>query len=674
MKQKKQQPLAKKKTIIPKTNQFDIAQLYPWIAVLLSILVYVNVFKFGFTTWDDNKLVTDNLDIQTFSLQHISNIFSNFYAANYHPITMFSYMVEHSIFGLNPVVFHTTNIVLHGLNTYLVYHFIRKLTENGFIAFFVSLLFGIHPMHVESVAWIAERKDLLYATFLFLSLIHWINYVTTQTKKYYWYTLVFFVLSLLSKPASVILPPLLLALDYYYNRFTFRNIHLSAKNIFFERLPFLLLALVMGVVTLYAQKEQGGLTDLSSHVEGWQRVFVVSYSFVFYFFKILMPIDLSAFYPYPTDLHWVYYVSLPVALGLMFFAIKLKNKSPLLFFAAGFFVINLLLTVQIIPIGQAVTADRYSYVSAIGVFLMFAVVLEKYLNSNTLKMGLIALLSIVLMPVSISQTKIWKDSLTLYNSVLERESVAIIHYNRGLLLKKQKQYAMALKDFDEVVKHSPSFSEGYSNRAFLREQVAKDVEGALSDYNKAIALNPNNEVAYNNRGLLYYKTKRNYSAAIKDFDTAIQLNPNIAESYNNRANAKSESNDPQGAMQDYTKAISLKNNYLTAYTNRAFLHQLLGNNKEAIEDFSKSIALNPAYTEGYTNRGILYAMENKFEAAIKDFNQALLINPKNLDALHYRALTYKNIGNLNKACADWSTSAKYGNMDSREMLAKYCNP
>jgi protein O-mannosyl-transferase len=265
---------------------------------IVAAVYFISLFN-GFTNWDDQGYVTGNELIKSLSFDNIKKIFVTPVMGNYHPLTMLSYAVEYSIAGLSPFIYHLTNLLLHVLNTWLVYRVTRGLSANIVISFVTAVLFGIHPMHVESVAWISERKDVLYACFFLSSLIFYIRYVKGGGRKMLFLSLFLFLLSLLSKGQAVSLTIVLFGVDFWLKR-------QWSLSLITEKIPFLLLSLAFGIAAIYVQHSFGYMQviKLFSFTD---RLFFACYALVLYLYKLILPVRLSCFYPFPAKMDFFIY-------------------------------------------------------------------------------------------------------------------------------------------------------------------------------------------------------------------------------------------------------------------------------------------------------------------------------------------------------------------------------
>jgi hypothetical protein len=505
-------------------------------AVLLySVTAVVSVVTFAFflpalgnrfVNLDDAGYVYNNAKITHFDLKFILWSLTTFKMYNYHPLTWISLAADFSLWGKNPLGFHLTNIVLHSFNTFLVIlvaarlygaasgedndaHYRRTLIAAGA----AGLIFGLHPLRVESVAWISERKDVLYAFFYLLAVHAYLRYASvkeTDSKRirHYCAALFFFICSLLSKPMAVTLPAVLVILDFYpLRRFSQGTASSAVKRSLFEKAPFLLLSLLISWVTILAQRASGqvrSIEALSLH----ERLLTAVRSLYFYFSKFFWPERLAPFYPLGTPVTLSSRDIVPVVFLLCASAAciwKWRWRGP---WAAawGFYVVALLPVIGAIQVGGQAAADRYTYLPLLGpaflAGLCFAILAEAVLHGDHMKRAVAAPLVLLIsapfavMPyLTVNQIRMWKDSISLWS----RE--------------------IALYPFNVAVSYS------YRASAFFN---AGDYRRAISDYSLALALDPQNYRLYCERGMAYLMSEMNEDA-VHDFDTALRINPACEE-------------------------------------------------------------------------------------------------------------------------------------------------
>jgi len=572
--------------------------------LLVTFLLFYNTLTNNFVNLDDSGYIKDNPDIKSLSAKNIAAIFSSFYNANYHPFTTLSYAIEYSLFGLNAKLYHIINLLIHLLNVFMVFRLIKKISGKAEVALLVALFFGIHPMHVESVAWISERKDLLYSFFFIWGLTTYYEYIhaTANRNKLYLYTILLFLCSLLSKSTAITFPIMLLVIDYYFKRGW-------KSKVLIEKIPFFLLSLAFGVITIFSQRAAGAINaDLMPDYNLLQRFFVVCYTTSYYIVKLVLPFNLAVLHFASVELPYYYYLS-PLFLLLLFFLVyKARAMKRELIFGFLIYLVGISLTSQIIPVGYTVVSERYSYIPYIGLFFIIGCFYAAVQNNRSLVSlkpvinYLLAGVTLFFMVTTFERNKVWQNSINLFTDLVEK----------------------------------------YPNQAHAHFVLAKnlidvpDMNAALESINRSIQLDPKMSESYFYRGNIYYG-QENYAAALNDYLKAVELNPKYSEAYYNIGVTYNTTNKFQESIEPLTKAISITpNEYM--YQTRASSFFNLRRLQEAVDDYSKAIAINPKAGQAYFNRGA----------------------------------TYINMQQKSNACADWKTASDLGFTKAVDMINAYC--
>jgi tetratricopeptide (TPR) repeat protein len=553
------------------------------IILLISFIVYLPVFRNGFV-WDDEVYILNNPEIASLN---VSAYFSQFFLGNYHPLTVLVFALEYRMFGFNAAGYHTVNLFLHLINICLVYYAVIALCDKKEVALLVALLFGIHPIHVESVAWVSELKDLLYAMFFLSSYILYLKFVKSQHRKYYFLALLMFLLSLLSKAMAASLPVLLLLTDYYKGRkFTVKNLLSLA--------PFFLLALILGVVAIYAQQSVEAIT--ATYYPFFQRFVFASYGFVMYLVKFIFPLNLSPFYPYPiiygAPLPWYLYGFVIVVIGIIIGVIYSLKKTKNFFFGIGFFAVTIFLVLQLLPVGNAIMADRYTYIPSIGIFYLAALGLIYLWNKKLKPLVPIILLAFVIFfsVKAYNMSGVWKNGMTLWNAVIGQfQNVPFAYNNRGVIFMNDKKYDKAIDDFSKAIQLNPNFIQAYQNRGIIYMNQNK-YDLALSDINKTLDNNPKDFNALNNRGTIYLNEER-HEEALRDFNKVIELSPNYYQAYFNRGTVYYRVQKYEEAISDLTTAITLNPDFADTYYARGWARFNKGDKANACTDIKQAASL-----------------------------------------------------------------------------------
>lgn len=579
----------------------------------ISFIAFIPSLRNGFTHWDDDVLVTENMTIRELSWHNLGHYFTSYYISTYIPLTLLSFAIEYRIAELNPQVYHTTNVVLHMFNCLLVFCLIYLLSKNIGVSLLVALFFGLHPLRVESVAWVTERKDVLFSLFFLATLIFYLLYHTTSKVRNYCLALVMFVLSALSKGMAITLPFVLLLLDHYTKRrFT--------RKLIFEKIPFFAVALVFGLLAVFAQFPSIARRT-ESLVNFPNTIFIAGRNLLFYLLKLALPVRLSALYPYPelsgNALPIIFYVSPVIVLGLALFIIFMRKHSRVLIFGSIFFLINIVTVIGIIPLaGDAIAADRYTYIPSIGIFFIVAAGFYHLYKKNNIHAGfkkhfLLLIMIAVLGTFSIltwQRCKVWKDDMSLWQDALSKHPSSVAYNGRGLAFYEIKQYDAAVSDFIQALRLDPDFATAYYNRGNAYD-ARKDYGKAIADYSKAIGYKPEYAKAYNNRGLTFGRIDQ-YQRAIDDFTEALRIDSTYARAYNNRGMTYGRLGENDQAISDFTRAVYLDPNYAKAYYNRAITYFVTGDYSKSLEDVNRSKELDYKVNPDFIKR-LRYLIDNQ---------------------------------------------------------------
>ena len=446
-------------------KDFRGALVYCCVIVAVTFIAFSPTLSDGFTNWDDDKYVTNNPYLRHFSLDNVKNNLLSTYGY-YQPLTMISYMVDFAAFQLRPAGYHFTNILLHCINALLVFALIFGLTGRYKIGFLVSLLFALHPLRVESVAWVSERKDVLSALFYFLSLLSYIRYVKKSQRRSYLSCMLLFVLSLLSKPLAISVPLVFLLIDYVMNKKP------DKKNLT-KKIPFFAIAALCAILAYTTQKSTGAISEYPSC---WLRMCVPFYGMLFYIVKTIVPMHLSAFYPFPVNLDASLKAQILLSpilmIGIAAAVYYSRGFSKKAVFGALFFLVTMAPVLQFVPIGKFIVAERYSYIPLIGVYFAFAEGLawvygNKLKNKIAAKKILIACLCMLLCVfgcITFQRCGVWKNSMTLWNDVIAQFPVAFAYNHRGVAYHAKGDYNLAIGDYTQAITLDPNYAMAYNNR------------------------------------------------------------------------------------------------------------------------------------------------------------------------------------------------------------------
>lgn len=553
--------------------------LFIGLAAVITFLVYLPSLRNDFVNRDDNVYVYENLNIQSIDLGLAGWIPS---VVIWHPMTMLSLAIDYSIWGLAPIGYHLTNNILHSLNTFLVAILSILLiniayghphtgcgSKRALIAgLTAAFLFGVHPLHVESVAWTSERKDVLCGFFFLLALLMYLNYAVTQNDKrqkkliYYLSCFIFFIFALLSKPMAVSLPLVMLILDFYpLKRLTSEK----SKTILLEKLPFVPFSLLMSLSAVWVHYAEKKLPTLK-HYQISERILSALRAYIFYLYKMIAPINLATFYPLPDRIGLFesieYLGAFVLILIISLLAVRFIKRNRLYISIWLYYLVTLLPVIGLVQVGgYASAADRYTYLPSIGPFILvglgIALTYERFAaNYRIITFAIFAIFAAFLTTQTVMQVYVWRNSITLWSHELKLYPSATIAYNmRGIAYYGKGQFQDAIMDYNEAVKIDPTFKEALNNRGNALYNIG-NYQQAIDDYSAALNIDPLQDASYTNRGSAYARIK-NYPLAIKDLEEAIRLKPNNPSVYYNLAMIYSELNSTMQALEYEKKAAAL---------------------------------------------------------------------------------------------------------------------
>lgn len=657
--------------VVEKVSKIELSKNYsfwskyskflPWIVLVITFLVFSNAINNDFVNWDDDRYVTGNQYLEL-NWTNIKYFFSNFYFVMYIPLTMLSYMIDYKLVGLEqPWVYHLHNVILHVITTGLVFIFIKNLFEKKgnkkFIyAAIVALLFGVHPLHVESVSWIAERKDVLYSLFFIASLISYLKYIKNKKILNLVIAFGFYLLSLFSKTQAVVLPMLMIATDYYHRSFitdknqlvgfiTFKD--KEQWKIFLEKIPFLGLSIVFGLIAVKASGTnepfaENFATDTKIAVDtGYgllEKIMLMSYSLFLYVSEMIVPFKQSAIHPYPFDSgkmpgHFYVFSIFSLSFVALFIWAWIKKQKEILL-GLMFFIFNLII---VLHIKNFIISEHYLYLPAIGISIILVFlalkILEKQKQAKNILIGFMVLYIGFLSYKTFERNKVFENSLTFWNDVTDKYPEVIVgYYNRGNYLQEQG---------DKVMSEDQQVALDYYNQA-------------IEDYTKTVDLHKTNIGAFSNRGITLAKIGK-YQEAIEDFNQVVQIDSTYGNVYSNRGNAWGLLGNWNNAISDYNKSLALKPGFEDALFNRGVAYANINKNRESVNDLSQVIRQNPNKIDAYFHRAISYYLLDKPDSAIADINIYLNIQPDRYNLIYYRALAYEKKGEVELAKQDFET-------------------
>lgn len=534
----------------------------------VTLALYLPTRGYSWVSFDDNDYVTDNAYvISGLRWNNILWAFTHFHAGYWIPATWMSHMVDCQIWGTNPGPPHLVNAAFHSIDAVLLLFLFYVTTGALWRSALVAALFAWHPLHVESVAWLAERKDVLSTFFWLLAMLAYVQY--TRLRKLSWYlaTAVLFLLGLMAKPALVTLPLTLLLLDSWPLR---RAESTSWTKLVIEKIPLLLISAVFSILTLLTQSRKGAMSDLQqlSLLFRFENALV---SYAKYLFKTIWPVDLIAFYPLPQSIPiWKALAAAAILLGLTILVIRKARARPYFAFGWCWFLVTMVPMIGLFQSGAQAMADRFTYVPLIGLFVAVAWGLRDFAKTVTWGQPVSVAVSVgalgACLIASSNQMKQWRDPVSLFMQVLAvAGSVPIAHDHLGAAF----------------------FAEGHT-------------EAAIEQFQSALRLNPKYPDAHNNLGTALFQTGQR-DEAFAHLREALRLDPNYARAYNNYGNALLQSGKFTEAVEQYEQALRVKPDYWMARNNLGAALLKLDRKEEAFEQFHEALRLQPDFEPARKN-------------------------------------------------------------------------
>ena len=616
--------------------------------IAVTFLVYGQVLDYRFLNFDDNKYVTENAHITNgFTREDVVWAFTESYASNWHPLTWLSHMLDFEIYGLDPFGHHLTNLIIHIANTLLLFWVLMKMTGTVWRSVFVAVMFAVHPLNVESVAWIAERKNVLSVFFFFLTLWAYIDYV--EKKRSFLFVVLFLAFGLMAKPMLVTVPFLLILLDFWpLRRWNFGGFagesEMSAikteslGRLILEKLPLFILVAGSCVITFIAQKGGDAVrtTELRSFYSSVANGLI---SYVEYIEKFAWPRGLSVFYPHAGDSisGWKALTCGLILVVVTTWVVRSIQRAP--YFAVGWFwyLGTLVPVIGIVQVGEQAMADRYTYLPMIGIFICIAWGFPELIKNA--KQKLIPILAGTFIPILMlltwAQVKHWENSVTLFEHAIdvnenETPSFVIAYNNLGHALLSEQRFEDAVTVFQRAVEINPNYSKAQNNLGNALSEL-KRYDKAIGYYQQAIKIEPDYAEAFNNFANAL-RNRGQLKESVEYYREAIRLDGEYDEAHFNLGITWSQQGQLEKAIAQYQKALEINSKFTKAHNNLAGLLAQKGDISGAILHYRQAIAIDPGFAKAHNNLGSALAGQGKFKESILSFEKALSIDPNYIDA------------------------------------------
>jgi tetratricopeptide (TPR) repeat protein len=622
------------------------------VLVVVTLIVYLPVRNHEFVRYDDDVYVTKNPNVQSgLTSQNIKWAFTTGHASNWHPLTWLSHQLDCALFNGNSGAHHLVNVFFHAANTVLLLIVLNRLTRRFWPSAFVAALFALHPLHVESVAWVAERKDVLSMMFWLLTMLAYTRYAERPSAGHYLLTLIFFALGLMSKPMLVTLPFVLLLLDYWpLDRI--RNL----KNVVFEKIPFFLLSVISSIITYTVQQKGGAIAVISLN----ERLANALCSYLAYIGRMFWPSDLAVLYPHPAGGITTFKVVLCaiVIVLVTILIIYFGRRHKYLIVGWLWFLGTLVPVIGIVQVGAQALADRYTYVPLIGLFVIIAfAAADLFPKISFRKIILATLAGVILLTFAIvttTQLSYWKNSISLFeHTIAVTENNNVILNNYANLLSSLGRSAQAVEYLERVAKASPDSHQIRNNLGGALKKLGRPDE-AIEQYKIALKLNPAFDMARYNLGVALFD-KGDYDAAIEQFkiylgpdaslidtnliqDTEIsstkdklkkilRSKPDAGNAFSHIGFALVQKGNPAEAVRYYNIALQFDPDDVISHGRLALALATLGRIDEAIDQCRIVLSARPDDAEMHTNLGILFETKGQINQSVESYKKALQIDP-----------------------------------------------
>ncbi|MFC1657926.1 tetratricopeptide repeat protein [Candidatus Omnitrophota bacterium] len=613
---------------------------------ILGFAVYANSLNSKFL-WDDQYLVEENTYIRSWS--NIPKLFTQDIAAGageqfnfYRPFQTLTYMIDYSIWKLDVRGYHLSNILFHILASLSIFWLVNLLFNDKFLSLLTSIFFVVHPVHTEAISYISGRSDPLSVLFLLLCIIFYIKYLNLGRGSWLIFTILSYILAVLSRENSLILPALLLLYHYSFRK----KIKITP---FLSILTITLIYIILRFTALRALLSQiDAPYTLVQRIPGF-FVAIATYSRL-----LLMPVNLHMEYVGRLFglTHPKVIIGIIILFSLLTYMFRAKNNRRLEFFCISWFLLTLLPVSNLYPI-NAYMAEHWLYLPSVGWFILMAKGLSYfYRNKQWRILALILLIGIVVICslLTIKQNLYWGEPLVLYERTLKYAPDSVrAHYNLGVIYEAINKEQEAVDLYKKAIEINPDYAKAYNNLGTIYNSMGKREE-AVGLYKKAIEINPDYAKAYNNLGTIYNSMGKR-EEAVGLYKKAIEINPRLPGVYYNLGVLYHSINKHEQAIASFKKAIEANSDYVEAYNNLGSTYSVIDKKEEAIATFRKAIEINPDYAKAYSNLGAVYSDMNNHKEGIKLLKKAIEINPRLPGAYYNLGVVFEAIGQKQEAIA-----------------------
>ncbi|MGH7770595.1 MAG: tetratricopeptide repeat protein [Candidatus Binatia bacterium] len=632
----------------------------PGFVVLLALAAFFPALWNGFVDWDDTKTLVENQNYRGLGWTQLRWMFSTFYMGHYQPLSWATFGWDYLLGGLEPFGYHLTSLLLHAANAaifYFVTLHLLAVSQGGpvssgdvrlrFAAGFGALLFAVHPLRVESVAWATERRDVLSGLFFLLTIFFYfkaaaISMETTARRRWLGAAMIVYLLSLLSKASGIVLPAVLLILDVYPLRRLGGGpgkwLGPAARRILLEKVPFVVLAAAFGVTALLAQEGAGALKAVERYNVG-SRLAQALYGLAFYLWKSVLPLGLSPLYELPVEfnpLDWPFLLSALVVLAISAVLYFFRRAWPAGLAVWIYYAVVLFPVLGTAQSGPQLVADRYSYLSCLGVAVLGAAALDyfwrdaaggnarggKFIFAPALAGAVVLVLGVL----TWRQTQVWRDSESLWRHALAvGRASSTVHYNLAYALQKRDRFPEAVEHYRKSLQFNPLVADAHY---YLADALTMQgsLREAMEHYNEAIKINPDFWGAHFNLAIVLERQGK-VGEAIGHYRRAVDINPADVTAHNNLAVILARQGEFDDAFEHFRYSLKLDPAQSDVYLRLGNILARQGNLDEAARHYHEAIKIKPNFAEAHNNLGRTFAARGRLDEAVKEFREAIRIQP-----------------------------------------------
>lgn len=633
---------------------------FPVILIVLLVgLVFLPALNNGFVNWDDPPYVLDNYSIRSLHPTALAALFTRPQSSYYSPLVFLSFALDFHLWELNPFGYHLTNVLLHLANSLLLLIFLRRLTGRPWVALLATLFFALNPLRVESVAWVTERKDVLSGCFYLLALIWYLGSRgpgRPVLNRGYWLSLAAAAAALLSKPVAVTIVPVLWLVDYYLLRNGRCRLRPFSPSLIANKIPFIIFSLLLGWVALSLQGS-AGTVRAGFYLDPLPHILVAVRNFWFYILKTIFPWNLSAYYAYPRFFSLFlpeFFLPLLALVSLLLLLISRVGRSPDLIWGVGFYTLTVLPALQVVPIGNVIFADRFSYLPSVGLSFLLALFLLRIAGPGRRRVVGIVLTGLSILSwgiLTFLRCGVWRDSVTLWTDVLEKSpEIATAHLNLGEVYLKEGRLNEAVVAFRRARELDPESANIYTNLGDTYQKLDRFDEAEV-ELLTALEIDPENPIAYNNLGINYVRQGRREEAR-EAFVAALLWKEDYPEALNNLGLIYQGEGRMNEAIASFQKAVTINTLYRDGHHNLASAYLQVGELARAVQHYRRAVELQPEFAPALTDLGFAWARMGRWGEAGAVLERASVLNPES-------GLTYYGLALCHYFQGDISAAVRY---------------